>query len=82
MGPDPHYTLELEGLRILRDNLDQFSMILSGDFNVNLATNDSIPLGTFFERTFHLKINNKPTEWTTRYGTIYIDAVFSRYLET
>lgn len=70
-----------EGSRIiLRDNLDEFPMILTGDFNVNFATNDSIPLTTFLEQKFDLKINNKLTESTTRYGTT-IDAVFSRYLD-
>lgn len=69
-----------EGSRILGDNLDELPMILAGDFNVNFATNDSIPLTTFLEQKFDLKINNKPTEPTTRYGTT-IDAVFSRYLD-
>lgn len=69
-----------EGSRILRENLDELPMILAGDFNVNFATNNSIPLTTFLEQTFGLKINNRPTESTTRYGTT-IDAVFSRYLD-
>lgn len=54
-------------------------MILAEGFNVNFVTNDSIPFTIFLKRKFVLKIDNKPTVPTTRYGTT-IDAIFSRYL--
>lgn len=68
-----------EGSRILGYNLNELPMILTVEFNFNFTTNDSIPLKIFLEYKFYVKINNKPDEPTTGYGTA-IDAVFSRYL--
>ena len=55
-------------------------MILSGDFNVNFASNDSELLIDFLREDLNLKMNNNPNEPTTRYGTT-IDATFQRYLD-
>lgn len=59
---------------------DKLPMILSGDFNVNFASEDSSPIIKFFNEDLNLTINNNPTTSTTRHGTT-IDAVFTRYLE-
>lgn len=60
--------------------LGQIPIILGGDFNVNFASDDAKPLIQFLEEKLLLRMNNSPTESTTRHGTT-IDAVFSRYLE-
>ncbi|XP_074115768.1 uncharacterized protein LOC141538285 [Cotesia typhae] len=52
----------------------------TGDFNVNFARAESMPLMTFLQKEFQLQINNNPRESTTKYGTT-IDAVFVRYLD-
>ena len=59
---------------------DKLPMILSGDFNVNFALEDSGPLINFLQEHLNLTINNDPTVSTTRHGTT-IDAVFTRYLD-
>ena len=55
-------------------------MILSGDFNVNFASNDSELLIDVLREDLNLKMNNNPNEPTTRYVTT-IDATFQRYLD-
>ena len=67
-------------LAVLRKNYDKMPMILSGDFNVHLANNDSVPLVDFLRENLQLKMNNNPNE-PTRYGTT-IDPTFQRYLDT
>ena len=56
-------------------------MILSGDFNVNFASNDSELLIDFLREGLNLNMTNNPNEPTTRYGTT-IDATYQRYLDT
>jgi hypothetical protein len=60
--------------------LDEIPIILGGDFNINFASDDAKPLIQFLEEKLSLRMNNSPTESTTRHGTT-IDAVFSRFLE-
>jgi endonuclease/exonuclease/phosphatase (EEP) superfamily protein YafD len=60
--------------------LDEIPIILGGDFNINFAPDDAKPLIQFLEEKLSLRMNNSPTESTTRHGTT-IDAVFSRFLE-
>ena len=62
-------------------NYDKMPMILSGDFHVNFASNDSVLLVDFLREKLHLKLNNNLNEPTTRYGTA-IDAIFERYVDT
>lgn len=50
-------------------------MILAGNFNVDFATNNSIPLIIFLKKEFELRINNDPRQFTTKRGTT-IDAGF------
>ena len=49
-------------------------MILSGDFNVNFASEDLVLLVDFLQEKFNLPMNNNPDELITRYGTA-IDAI-------
>ena len=56
-------------------------MILSGDYNVSFASNDSELLLSFLREDLNLKMNNNSHEPTTWYGTT-IDATFQRYLDT
>lgn len=65
---------------IFKTNKHELPLILAGDFNVNFAKDESMPLITFLQEEFQLQINNNPREYTTRYGTT-IDAVFIRYLD-
>ena len=69
------------GSAALRKRYDKMPMILSGDFNVNFASNDSKLLVDFHQEDLNLNMNNNPNEPTTRYGTT-IDATFQRYLDT
>ena len=64
------------GLAALRKNYDKIPMILSGDFNVNFASNDSVLLVDFLRENLHLKTNNNLNEPMTRYGTT-IDAILT-----
>ena len=65
---------------VFKTNKDKLPLILAGDFNVNFAKNESMPLIMFLQEEFQLQINNNPREPTTKYGTT-IDAVFIRYLD-
>ena len=69
------------GSAALKKNYDKMPMILSGDFNVNFASNVSVLSVDFLREKLHLKMNNDPNEPTTKYGTT-IDAIFQRYLDT
>ena len=71
----------LVGSAALQENYDKMPMILSGDFNVNFVSDDSIRLEDFLRENLNLTMNNNPNEPTTRYGTT-IDATFQRYLDT
>ncbi|OXU28844.1 hypothetical protein TSAR_007559 [Trichomalopsis sarcophagae] len=51
-----------EGSMIFNDNSHQLPMILAGDFNINIANNDSIPLITFLDEVFELRTNNVPRQ--------------------
>lgn len=64
----------------MKNNLHELPLILAGDFNVNFAKDESMPLISFLQEEFQLHVNNNPRESTTRYGTT-IDAVFIRYLD-
>lgn len=44
------------------------SLILSGNFNVNFTSNESISLVNFIYAKFHLSVNNNP-DITTRFET-------------
>lgn len=68
------------GSIIFKTNKHKLPLILAGDFNVNFARAESMPLMTFLQKEFQLQINNNPRESTTKYGTT-IDAVFVRYLD-
>ena len=65
---------------VFKTNKDKLPLILAGDFNVNFAKDESMPLIMFLQEEFQLHINNNPREPTTKYGTT-IDAVFIRYLD-
>ena len=65
---------------IFKTNKDKLSLILAGDFNVNFAKDESMPLIMFLQEQFQLQINNNPRKPTAKYRTT-IDAVFIRYLD-
>ena len=54
-------------------------MILSGDFNVNFASEKSLKLVEFMKDKLNLSMKNSPQTSTTRSGTT-IDGVFTRSL--
>lgn len=56
-------------------------MILSGDFNVNFATDTAEPLVQFLKNKLQLTMNTNKNVHTTRQDTT-IDAVFQRYLNS
>lgn len=64
----------------LRKNWGELPMIMSGDFNVNLAKPEAQPLIDFLQDKFQLTLNSDRMISTTRSGTT-IDAVFCRYLD-
>lgn len=68
------------GAALLGSEEDKTPLILGGDFNVNFASDDSIPLIDFLSENFSLLINNDPKISTTKSGTT-IDAIFTRNLE-
>jgi len=69
----PYTTL---GAKYLGKGENKLSTILSGDFNVNFASNDSEPLTTFLSGELNLFMNSNPMTPTAKSGT-NIDAVFT-----
>lgn len=68
------------GSRLLNKNYHEIPMIISGDFNVNFAREESVELLNFFKNTLNLDIVNDRNTSTTRHGTT-IDAVFARFIK-
>ena len=63
------------GSAALEKHYDEVPMTLSGNFNVNFASNDSELFIDFLWGNLNLNMNNNPNEPTTWYGTT-IDATF------
>lgn len=53
-------------------------LILSGDFNVNFAEPNSLPLVELMKTELNLTMNTNRTEATTKYGTT-MDTIFSKF---
>eukprot|EP00102_Acyrthosiphon_pisum_P022546 XP_016659756.1 PREDICTED: uncharacterized protein LOC107883710 [Acyrthosiphon pisum] len=68
-----------KGTPLLGRGEDKLPMILSGDFNINFASDRSESLTQFLREHLNLSMNNDPKIPTTRSGTT-IDAIFTRYL--
>ncbi|GFU43693.1 ATP-dependent DNA helicase [Trichonephila clavipes] len=68
------------GASLLRNNNDEIPMILSGDFNVNFASDKSLKLVEFLKDKLNLCMKNSP-QTSTRSGTT-IDGVFTRSLNS
>ncbi|GFW21554.1 ATP-dependent DNA helicase [Trichonephila clavipes] len=68
------------GASLLRNNNDEIPMILSGDFNVNFASDKSLKLVEFLKDKLNLSMKNSP-QTSTRSGTT-IDGVFTRSLNS
>lgn len=68
-----------EGASLLGNNNYKIPMILSGDFNVNFASENSLKLVEFLKDKLNLSMKNSPQTSTTRSGTT-IDGVFTRSL--
>ncbi|CAF4947099.1 unnamed protein product [Pieris macdunnoughi] len=67
------------GASLLGNNNDKIPMILSGDFNINFASEKSLKLIEFLKDKLNLSMKNNPQTSTTRSGTT-IDGVFARLL--
>ncbi|GFY18427.1 uncharacterized protein TNCV_2396551 [Trichonephila clavipes] len=67
------------GASLLRNNNDEIPMILSGDFNVNFASDKFLKLVEFLKDKLNLSMKNSPQTSTTRSVTT-IDGVFTRPL--
>lgn len=67
------------GASLLGNNNDKIPMILSGDFNINFASEKSLKLIEFLKDKLNLSMKNNPQTSTTRSGTT-IDGVFTRLL--
>ena len=68
------------GAKLLNKNYHEIPMIIAGDFNVNFANEESLPLIDFFRNVSNLEIATNRNIGTTRHGTT-IDAVFSRFID-
>lgn len=68
------------GSKLLKKNYHKIPMIVAGDFNVNLANNESLPFIEFLKETLNLDIINDRSVSTTRRETT-IDAVFARFID-
>lgn len=67
------------GSAALGKKLHELPMLLSGDFNVNFASDESRVLVDFLKEKLLLDLSNDPREPTTRHGTT-LDAVFARFI--
>ena len=76
------YSTSLIGLSKAYDKLGNSTipLIVSGDFNVNLETDEGSEFITFMKRAFNLDLSNDPAYPTNRGGTC-IDAVFTRHVD-
>ena len=76
------YSTRLIGLSKAYDKLGYGTMplIVCGDFNVNLQTDEGSEFIAFMKRAFNLDLSNDPAFPTTRGGTC-IDAVFMRHVD-
>ncbi|GFW89101.1 hypothetical protein TNCV_2685351 [Trichonephila clavipes] len=72
---------EKDSATIIGSDEDKKPFILTGDFNVNFASEEAIPLIAFLKQTLNLTMNTDAREKNNkRYGTM-IDAVFSCFLD-
>ena len=68
------------GSEILNKKNHEIPMIIAGDFNVNFANQESLPLIHFLRDALNLEMVNDTTVSTTKHGTT-IDAVFARFID-
>ena len=66
--------------KLLNKNYHKFPLIVAGDFNVNFAKDESLPLINFLKEVLNLDIINDRKTSATRCGTT-IDAVFARFID-
>jgi len=67
------------GAAELGEDYDKMPMILGGDFNINLSSDEAQPLISFLENRLNLKMNTARNIPSTNYKTT-LDGVFSRFL--
>ena len=68
------------GSKILNKKNHEIPMIIAGDFNVNFANQESLPLIHFLRDALNLEMVNDRTVSTTKHGTT-IHAVFARFID-